>query len=307
MLVFGTKMHVVTLLFIILELIMFGIQLGFYLNKPEDKPRFWYLVLLALLIIYNTTGGLFPDPEITFLSIRAQNIVAYGSGFLMASYFPFYFYKAFALKLLRFHALYGVPLFLLLPYFVFFVIAYLVTTDLKMAVRYGMIAPFFYSIVLLWAIFRAIRVAYQKNRDRNYYLEEIMVYCAVAPWASMTIIAYFGFGQLTEVLFTNLGFLAVTGMFIFKAVRRARQENEMYAELNLIPNNPITVEANCKRFGLSAREADVVKLVCQRMRYREIADKLFISERTVNKHVQNIFSKVEVTSRSELVRKMNDL
>lgn len=307
MLVFGTEMHVVTLFFVILELVMFGVQLGYYLNQPDDKPRFWYLLLLKLLIVYNVAGGLFPDNEITFISIRAQNIIAYGSGFLMASYFPFYFYKAFELKLLRFHAIYGVPLFLLLPYVVFFIISYSLNDNIDFAVKYGVIIPFFYSFVVLRAILIAIRVRYRENRNRRFYLEEIAVYCAIVPWAAMVPITYFHFSQVVEVLFTNLGFLFITGMFIFKSAKLARQEREMFAELEIIPIDPVAVEANCKRFGLSAREIDVLTLIFQRLRYKEIAEKLFISERTVNKHVQNIFSKVEVTTRSELVRKMNNL
>ncbi|RKR83411.1 regulatory LuxR family protein [Mucilaginibacter gracilis] len=305
MLVFGTEMHVVTLFFVTLELVMFGVQFGYYLNQPEDKPRFWYLLLLGLLIVYNVSGGLFPDSEITFISIRTQNIIAYGSGFLMASYFPFYFYMAFELKRLRFHAIYGVPLFLLLPYVVFFIISYSLNDNIDFAVKYGIIIPFFYSFIVLRAILIAIRVHYKENRNRRFYIEEIAVYCAVVPWVAMVPITYFHFSQAIEVLFTNLGFLFITGMFIFKATRRAKQEREMYAELEVIPIDQVAIDANCKRFALSPRENDVVNMICQRLRYKEIAEKLFISERTVNKHVQNIFNKVEVTTRSELVRKMN--
>ncbi|ACU04001.1 DUF4209 domain-containing protein [Pedobacter heparinus] len=80
MLVFGTEMHVVTLLFVLLELIMFGIQLGYYFNQPDNKARFYYLILLFLLLLYNITGGLFPDKEITSISLHLQTIIAYGSG-----------------------------------------------------------------------------------------------------------------------------------------------------------------------------------------------------------------------------------
>lgn len=166
MLVFGTEMHIVTFIFSLLEGLMFVFLLLGYLNWPDDRPRFWYLILLLLLIWYNVTGGLLPDPDYN-IPIYIQNIIAYGSGFLMASYFPFYFYKAFNLKLLRFHALYGVPLFLLVPFVLFFVVSYSIQGDLAFAVRYGIIVPFFYSIVLLWAIFRAIRVAYKGNRQKK--------------------------------------------------------------------------------------------------------------------------------------------
>jgi DNA-binding CsgD family transcriptional regulator len=306
MLVLGTQVHIVTFIFIVLEFAMFCIQLGYYLHYPENKSRLWYIILLFLLLFYNITGGFFPDPKIG-MPIAIQNMIAYGSGFLMASYFPFYFYKAFDLKSLRWHALFGVPLFLMLPYLIFFVIMYAINGDLEKDIKYGVIAPFFYSLVLLWVMLSAIRKHYKLNRDHSYYMEEMAVYLAVSPWAAMTVFSWFQVTQLTEVLCTNTGFLMITVIFISKSVRRARRESELYAELEVIPIDPLIIVENCKRYTLTVRETHVVSLVCQRLRYRDIADKLFISERTVNKHVQNIFTKVGAATKSELIRKINGL
>lgn len=304
MLVFGTEMHVVTLFFVLLELVMFGVQLGYYLNRPEDKARFWYLILLILLLNYNITGGLFPDPEIKVLSLQLQNIIAYGSGFLMASYFPFYYYKAFDLRLLRFHAIYGVPLFLLFPYLAFFVISYSFTNNLDLAIKYGIIIPFFYSFVVLRAILLAIQAAYRQNQDKALYIEKIAVYCAVVPWACMSIIAYFQFGQLIEVLFTNIGFLVITAMFIFNSVRRNRND---YSKLKEIVTNgvrPELFDQNCIRFQLTIRETEVIKLLREGYNTGEIAGRLHIAERTVSTHIQNMMSKTNTHSRFELLRKV---
>lgn len=119
MLVFGTEMHLVTFVFLLLEVFLFFYQFIHYLERPQDKGRMWYLILLFLLIVYNITGGLFPDPNIGIPTVT-QNIIAYGSGFLMGAYFPYYFYRAFELKRLRFHAIYGVLCFLILQYLIFF-------------------------------------------------------------------------------------------------------------------------------------------------------------------------------------------
>jgi DNA-binding CsgD family transcriptional regulator len=52
---------------------------------------------------------------------------------------------------------------------------------------------------------------------------------------------------------------------------------------------------------LSRREQDVARLVVEGLPTREIAGRLFISERTVETHVANIFDKLDVHSRVELV------
>lgn len=305
MLVFGTEMHLVTLIFIILEVIMFFYQLVYYLYRPEDKNRFWYLILLFLLITYNITGGLFPDPKIN-LPIVTQNILAYGSGFLMASYFPFYFYKGFELKTLRFHAIYGVPLFLLVPFIVFFVIAYSINRNLDIAIKYGVIIPFFYSLVLLWAITKAVIIKYRDRTNRKDLIEVIAVYCAVIPWASMTVLSYFHVSQFVEVMVTNGGFIVISILFISRSITNARLEYQRLLELDSNGNGISSFEENCKFYQLTCREMEIVRLVKEGHTYKTIGEALFISERTVRTHVQNIFIKVEAKNKVDLLNKLGE-
>jgi DNA-binding NarL/FixJ family response regulator len=49
--------------------------------------------------------------------------------------------------------------------------------------------------------------------------------------------------------------------------------------------------------GLTPRELEVLRLVAAGQSNREIANELFLSERTVHRHVSNIFSKLDVSSR----------
>jgi ATP/maltotriose-dependent transcriptional regulator MalT len=50
--------------------------------------------------------------------------------------------------------------------------------------------------------------------------------------------------------------------------------------------------------GLSAREIEVLRLVARGMTNKAIAIQLFLSERTVDRHVSNIFTKIDVASRA---------
>jgi DNA-binding CsgD family transcriptional regulator len=54
--------------------------------------------------------------------------------------------------------------------------------------------------------------------------------------------------------------------------------------------------------ALSAREREVVQLVAEGGTNREIADQLCISERTIERHLSNIFDKLEVRSRGHVTR-----
>lgn len=60
----------------------------------------------------------------------------------------------------------------------------------------------------------------------------------------------------------------------------------------------------CQGCALTPREQEVARLLARRLTNKEIADKLVISDRTVESHVAHLFQKLEVHSRSELRRRM---
>jgi DNA-binding CsgD family transcriptional regulator len=304
MLVFGTQVHLITFFFI-LELMMFSYQLIYYLSRPQDRQRLWYLILLALMLIYNTTGGLFPDPKIP-ISIAVQMIIAYGAGFMMASYFPFYFYKAFDLHSLRWHAFYGVPIFLISPYLIFFVVDYSIHGDVEKDLKYGMIAPSIYAIILLYVMFRAIRVKHCEQRNRGAYVEEIATYLAISPWASMTVFGVVEQSQLMEVLFTNSGVVIISVMFIRKSIKRARKEYAQLLAYGRADVNAEVLEVNAARYQLTKRQIEIVLLIRKGMTYREIAEALFISEKTVSNHVQNVYEKTGAGNKVQLLHILAD-
>ena len=52
--------------------------------------------------------------------------------------------------------------------------------------------------------------------------------------------------------------------------------------------------------GLSARESEVAKLVAEGLTNRQIAERLVVSERTAENHVQHILTKLGFTTRSQI-------
>jgi DNA-binding NarL/FixJ family response regulator len=53
---------------------------------------------------------------------------------------------------------------------------------------------------------------------------------------------------------------------------------------------------------LTGRELEVAELVLDRRTNREIAEELFLSTKTVETHMRNIFNKLGVSSRVEVAR-----
>ncbi|MBO3747910.1 response regulator transcription factor [Streptosporangiaceae bacterium NEAU-GS5] len=60
-----------------------------------------------------------------------------------------------------------------------------------------------------------------------------------------------------------------------------------------------TAEGDASLAGLTSREREVLALVAEGMSNREIAERLFISQKTASVHVSNILAKLGVTSRGQ--------
>jgi len=60
----------------------------------------------------------------------------------------------------------------------------------------------------------------------------------------------------------------------------------------------ITNSSNNKNFGLTERESEVLELLTDGLSNKEIAKKLFLSEKTVKNHLNNIFKKIQVSDRT---------
>src|SRR5688500_13142463 len=58
-----------------------------------------------------------------------------------------------------------------------------------------------------------------------------------------------------------------------------------------------------EQFGISSREYEVLKLISEGLSNQQIADRLFVSENTVKKHISNLFFKMDVQRRTEAVKK----
>ncbi|MDF9801294.1 signal transduction histidine kinase/DNA-binding NarL/FixJ family response regulator [Catalinimonas alkaloidigena] len=224
----GTEMHMITFSIIMLELVILFFQLIYFLERPSEKSRLWYLILLYLLIQYNVMGGLFPADNIP-IPIIAQNIMAYTSAIIMSMYFAFYFYKAFNLEHFRWFAIYGTFNFVFLPFIATFIVPYLLTDNLTLSRKLFVVVPFIYCLVFIFNITKAVRKKYRNSPEGEYgslFKERIIsVYLALAFWISLPIITYFNGSQVLEVCMTNAGFLVMTITYIRSSVYNAKFEH----------------------------------------------------------------------------------
>ena len=62
-----------------------------------------------------------------------------------------------------------------------------------------------------------------------------------------------------------------------------------------------------RKYNISAREAEIIRLIARGMSNDEIMDELFISASTVRNHIYNIYKKIGINSRGQLLHLLIDM
>lgn len=79
--------------------------------------------------------------------------------------------------------------------------------------------------------------------------------------------------------------------------------NRVIQQADLMP----FFDAFREKYRLSRRETQILKMISDGMLNRDIAEKLSLSIQTIETHRKNIYSKLQVTSRVELIRKVDEM
>jgi DNA-binding CsgD family transcriptional regulator len=312
-----TQMHWLTLVLIALEtMLLVFYEFPRYLEHPQERHRPWFMLLLLLLIHYNLWNGVLPDPKGFSIPLKIQYMILDGIAYLMGAYFPFYFYKAFELRSLRFYATYGVLLFLLLPYVVF-VVAYAYNGQLLLDRLVCLTVPALYGLVVLVLMFKAIHRKSKQTGNELQYMAETGAFIAIIPWEAMCAFAFQPPPQELKIIIANMGFIALALMQISDNIRHSRHERRRAAmkeaeeedaavvEPAIVTDEALTqFKEKCGLLKLTRRESEIVLQLRQGLTYQQIADQLFISKKTVANHVTHIYEKTGVNTKFALFGKL---
>lgn len=298
-------------------------MLIYRLARPDDKTTWLNIILIVVLLLYNVTSGFLPDQNLPG-SYYLQMSVAYFTGFMTPCYFPYYVYYAFALHKMKFHAYRGVFMFLVFPYFIF-VLLFVISGSLEKA-KNLLVLPTVYALWVIVNLVSAVKHKYNNNFNTAGAKEEMVVtFFSLTPWVGLPVIDYFNMGQAVEAATTNTGFLLLLALQLKQHISQVRAEHQKLIEseehlrtwnerlqqevdkrtkeLERLSAEERVME-NCIRYQLTTREKEIAIFICRGSSYKQIGELLFIAERTVTKHAQNIFDKVKVSSKVELLNKL---
>jgi len=81
-------------------------------------------------------------------------------------------------------------------------------------------------------------------------------------------------------------------LYVFTRISTRHKDSQL-----LSADKEIAFLYNCKVYNLSNRETEVTRLMLKGWTYRAVATHLFIAEKTVDSHMQNIYAKTGVRNK----------
>lgn len=225
MLISGIRLNPVTFCIILLEIIIFCNQLLSFLARRHEKERLWHLILVGLLILYNMAENLviLPDPHIP-VPVTLQIIINQGFGYLVTAYMPYYGVKTTRLRGLEFHRKYGF-LFLVMPFFIFYVCYFPITHNLPKTLLYTYIITASYACYALFDVARVIIKTHRRERNWPLFWERAWIYASLVFWCSSPVIGVF-LGQPNWVVgvFNNIVFMLLNIILMRQTVQKSKAE-----------------------------------------------------------------------------------
>jgi DNA-binding NarL/FixJ family response regulator len=95
-------------------------------------------------------------------------------------------------------------------------------------------------------------------------------------------------------------------IFTINEVKEGRYHIDFNRIIQQADSTPF-FDAFREKYRLSRRETQILKMISEGMLNRDIAEKLSLSVQTIETHRKNIHHKLQVTSRVELIRKVDEM
>ncbi|MBK1897165.1 helix-turn-helix domain-containing protein [Chryseobacterium paridis] len=286
---FGTEIHFITFIFIcLLSLILLFVSISMYGKKNVLTFDIHFLLLTFGVLSNNVSSGLLPDENLN-INILSQNIIAYTIGFITIGYYVYYLTQYYKLTFRKYIHLNYVFIFLSVNLVVGFIIPYAITNDLEISRKVFLVLPISFIVLLIYRLCKTNGKDYLKANDKYERFHIFAGFMGLFSVISVPFTMLFlGDNQSVEQTFFTVGYLGICIEYFFS-------------------KNNVQEKKSIFSSALTEREKEIFNLITsdKSIKYNEISDKLNISEKTVSAHLSNIYKKVNVKSKKELVEKMN--
>jgi len=176
-----------------------------------------------------------------------------------------------------------------------FIIIYLNGSNWRAALTRALNELFLYSslFLILPALVATVFLKRNKVREKRRLLSDIMI--SFYPMPAFFLVDIFLFKDMPYKL-VYLSYSTFSLLIYFYISRHFFQRYEPGLE-----SGPLNLERICEDKSISDREKEIVELLIQGLSNREVGESLFISLNTVKTHVRNIYRKLGVSNKLQLI------
>ncbi len=261
--------------------------------------QFLFLLLSTLVLFYNTLNGIFTNDAID-LSIELQKYLIYGSYILLSIYLPLYFLKAFDLSNIKFFAYWGGIVFLLIPYGLFHVAPTYLVDNFALQNAFKIVVPILYGTSMIYFYIKSLLKEYSNLTLLFSKIEVVTIFTSLIIWSLLPVIMHLDVSDLLENFIVNVCFILLIIILLKKNYSVSKKKYEDMLSMSSVGQGIEFIDS----FNFTAREKEIITYLVKGYTYKEIGEALFISDRTVGKHVSNIYAKTGVNQKYDLLEKL---
>lgn len=299
----GTEIHITTFIYLIFQALILSFQFIYFLLKPDSKSRLRFLILTLLFFLYNTISGLAPDQNIP-IRILYQNIIAWIIGISTAIYFLYFIYNDHNIKPIRFLKIKNIIYSLVLSFLILFLLPYLITENLSLSRNIFLVLPIFLAIACLINIILFLTKDYIASKNIHYKYRILSGGIGMISILSLpVVIIIFGDNQPIEHSAFSAGYFIVALAYVKHQIYNSKIEQNLLLKLQKSPTDTKSLKRDyiVNLYGLSSVEREIMLLIIEGYDYYKISEEIYLSEEAVLKHVSNIFRKIKIQNRAELI------
>lgn len=297
--VFGSEMLFLTFIAGIIQFLSLFVHFGVLISKPYNRANWRFLLLISLFVFYNLCSGLFPDRSIHSINLFTQNILAFGSGIILACYYFYFLVKEIEITQRQFFNIKFLFISLISSFLLLYVLTYFFYNDFDIAKKVFIVPPVIIAVYFCVNTIRGIRIkSTTTSIDSLYRRLNTAGKLGIAFMATMPMVVLFGDYQLINNGLVNISFFLIWFSYYSLLVVQAKNERELNdCKMNKLGLICVT------EIGLTPRELEIATYILKGVSYYDLAEKMFISHKTVSKHASNIFKKAECSNREDFLVK----
>ncbi len=272
-------------------------QFVYCLQRPRDQRRRQFLVLLACFLLYELLAlSVEPGSVLYFQWMQSiRHCIGHVATVALLSSIVWYHHRASDIVLPARYRIFTLS--------AAFIVSLMMTARVDnwlcrsgLGVLSGAMIAYLYYAIRIFYGHKQLQL-FGRHGQSGRIRHGVVV--GLAFFSLLPVATLVHLPPLAETIMAGTGMVLIVGFYIRVAIIEAQSE---YTRLQTASRSMEDIlKDNCKHYQLTPREAQVAERLVTGLPYKVVAAELEISEKTVSRHVGNIFAKVGVTNKTELV------